>query len=40
MHLAEVLNTIAQNEFIDTTTQITISFLLLPWFGHRNIWLY
>jgi len=39
--MAEVLNTIAQNEFIDTATQITISFFAttLVW-TYRNIWLY
>tara|TARA_A100001388_G_C28719857_1_gene475794 strand:- start:145 stop:363 length:219 start_codon:yes stop_codon:yes gene_type:complete len=39
--MAEVLNTIAQNEFIDTATQITISFFAttLVW-TYRNIWLH
>ena len=38
---AEVLNTIAHNEFIDTATPITISFFAttLVW-TYRNIWLY
>ena len=39
--MAEALNTIAQNEFIDTAAQITISFFAttLVW-TYRNIWLY
>tara|TARA_B100001989_G_C24356179_1_gene372158 strand:- start:134 stop:352 length:219 start_codon:yes stop_codon:yes gene_type:complete len=38
--MAEALNTIAQNDFIETATPITISFFAttLVW-THRNIWI-